>query len=196
MLMREGHKVALLIVAALAALAAIPAGVIVVAPAGQDDQSDTREYVGRPAPRLDPGLAIGLRSPLAVKGSPALLLFFWAHWCPECKAESATLARLLDKYRARGLTIVAPTKRYGWVQAGRPAAPDKEVRHIAEVRDTYFRFLQGVPVPVADSNHIAYGVDAIPTHVLIDRQGIIRLYQSGRMTEADLDAAIVNILER
>jgi peroxiredoxin len=167
---------------------------------GVDDFAATRQFVartvGRPAPRLDPGLPIGLRSRLAVNGSPALLLFFWAHWCPECMAESATLARLLDKYRARGLTIVAPTKRYGYVQAGRPAAPDKELRHIAGVRDTYFRFLQRVPVPMADSNHIAHGVDAIPTKVLIDRQGIIRLYQPGRITEADLDAAIVNILER
>jgi hypothetical protein len=31
-------------------------------------------------------------------------------------------------------------------------------------------------------------------HVLVDRQGVIRLYQPGRMTEEELEAAIKKLL--
>ena len=152
--------------------------------------------MGRAAPRIEPGLIIGPRSPLSASGSSALLVFFWAHWCPQCKAESPTIAALVDKYRSRGLALVAPTRRYGYGEDGRPAAPDKELRYIARVRDSSYKFLQHVPVPIAESNHVAYGVDAVPTHVLIDRGGTVRFYNSGRLTEEELEAAIISVLQR
>jgi hypothetical protein len=101
---------------------------------------------------------------------------------------------LLDKYRSRGLAIVAPTRRYGYVDGGRPATPDRELRHIVQVRDTFYRFLQHQPVPVTDANHRAYGVSPVPTHVLVDAKGFVRLYRPGRMTEEELDAAIAAVL--
>ena len=106
------------------------------------------------------------------------------------------IGRLLQKYESRGLTIVAPTRRYGYVEAGRNAPPDKELRHLAAVRDTFYPFLKRAWVPVTDANHKAYGVAAIPMHVLIDRDGIVRLYRPGRIAEADLDAAIRELLDR
>lgn len=125
-----------------------------------------------------------------------MLLFFWAHWCPQCKAQSPIVAQIFDRYRSRGLTLVAPTRRYGYLDAGRPAAPDKELRHIVEVRDTYYKFLQHLPVPVAESNYDSFGVDAVPTEVVIDRSGIVRTYHVGRMTEQELQAAVLDAIER
>ena len=131
--------------------------------------------------------------PKEVKGK-VVLLFFWAHWCADCKAESPTIAKVLDKYRSQGLTVIAPTRRYGFVEAGRPAAPDKELRHLIEVRNTYYGFLRDEPVPVSAANYEQYGVASIPMYVLIDRQGIIRFYHAGRMTEDELEAAIRQLL--
>ena len=74
-------------------------------------------------------------------------------------------------------------------------APDRELRYIAHVRDTYYPFLRQVPTPVTDANYKQYGVDSVPTHVLIDRKGIIRLYQPGRMTSEELTAAIQRLLD-
>jgi thiol-disulfide isomerase/thioredoxin len=150
---------------------------------------------GQRAPALEPGLSLGPRRP-GVKDSTRqpTLLFFWAHWCQECKAESPILSKLIEKYRPQGLTIVAPTRRYGYVEAGRPATPDKELRYIAQVRDTFYRFLQHEPVPVTDANHRQYGVSAVPMHVLIDRKGIVRLYRPGLMPEPELEAAILETL--
>ena len=150
---------------------------------------------GQPAPRIEGRLHIGPRVPSLdeLKGQ-VVLVFFWAHWCVECRAESPMLAKLVDKYRSQGLAIVAPTQQYGYVEGGRPAPPDRELRYIIQIRDTHYSFLRDIPVPIGEANHKAYGADAIPLHVLIDRQGIVRLYHAGRMTEEDLETAIRKLL--
>jgi peroxiredoxin len=156
---------------------------------------DRMSLEGRPAPRLETRLRVGPRAPsMADLKGKVVLLFFWAHWCVECKAESPTVGKLLDKYRSQGVAIVAPTVRYGYVEGGRPAPPDKELRYIIHVRDTRYGFLRKEPVPVSEANYKEYGVTTVPMHVLVDQQGVIRLYQPGRMTEEELDAAIKKLL--
>jgi thiol-disulfide isomerase/thioredoxin len=143
---------------------------------------NTAEHLGPVVPTFD-----------QLKGK-VVLLFFWAHWCPDCKAESPIIARLLDKYRSQGLAIVAPTQRFGYIVSGTPAPPDEELRHIIEVRDAYYPFLRDQPVPLSETNHKEYGVSSTPTLVLLDRQGIVRVYNPGTMSEAALDAAIRRLL--
>jgi thiol-disulfide isomerase/thioredoxin len=151
---------------------------------------------GSTAPPLDAGVSAGKRLPRPSDGvRQPQLLFFWAHWCQDCKAESPMVAKIAEKYSARGLTIVAPTRRYGYVENGRSAAPDKELRHIIQVRDTHYAFLKHAAVPVTDANFKAYGIAAVPMHVLIDETGTVRLYHPGRMNEAELEAAILGVLE-
>jgi thiol-disulfide isomerase/thioredoxin len=143
---------------------------------------NTAEHLGPVVPTFD-----------QLKGK-VVLLFFWAHWCPDCKAESPIIARLLEKYSSQGLAIVAPTQRFGYIVSGTPAPPDEELRHIIEVRDTYYPYLRDQPVPLSEANHKEYGVSSTPTLVLLDRQGIVRVYNPGTMSEAALDAAIRQLL--
>ena len=167
------------------------------APFCQRIEADIRLFSleGHPAPHLQTGVAIGARVPTMKElDGKVVLLFFWAHWCADCKAESAMVAALLDKYRAQGLVLVAPTQRYGYVAEGRPASPDRELRYIVQVRDTSYAFMRKESVPLTDANYKQYGVASIPMHVLIDRTGIIRLYQPGRITPEELDQAIRKLL--
>ena len=62
------------------------------------------------------------------------------------------------------------------------------------VRDKYYPFLAGVPVPVSAANHQRYGVSSTPTLVILDRQGIVRLYHPGQMTEDELEAQLRPLL--
>ncbi len=154
---------------------------------------------GHPAPALE--LTESLGAPLTGATATALegkvvILFFWAHWCPDCKAESPILAKLYAKYQAQGLAIVAPTQRFGYVAGGAPASPDEELRYMREVRDRNYAFLADLPAPISVTNHERYGVSSTPTVVLLDRQGIVRLYHPGQLTEAELEARLRPLLER
>jgi thiol-disulfide isomerase/thioredoxin len=152
---------------------------------------------GHAAPALDLAESIGPRPPTAreLKGK-VVVLFFWAHWCSDCKIEGPILAKLYARYQAAGLAIVAPTQRFGYVAGGAPATPDEELRYMETVRDKYYPFLAGVPVPVSVANHQRYGVSSTPTVVLLDRQGIVRLYHPGSLTEDELEAQIRPLLRR
>ena len=146
---------------------------------------------GHPAPPLDISESIGPSpSSLDRLRGRVVVLFFWAHWCPDCKIEGPILAKVFAKYRKQGLAVVAPTQRYGYVESGTSASPDEELRHIVAVRDKYYGFLVDVPVPLSEANPRIYGVSSTPTLVIVDRQGIVRLYHPGRMTESELGNAI------
>jgi thiol-disulfide isomerase/thioredoxin len=150
---------------------------------------------GQPAPALDRSEFIGPTPPSAqdLKGK-VVLLFFWAHWCGDCKWQSPILAKLLDKYQPQGFTIVAPTQRYGYVARGASATPDEELKYIIQIRDELYPFLKTLPVLTTAANHDRYGVSTTPTIVIVDRQGAVRLYHPGQMTEADLDAQLRPLL--
>ena len=148
---------------------------------------------GKPAPPLDLSAAqwLGARPPslVSLRGHP-ILLFFWAHWCGDCKAEVAVIANLQHTFATQGLLVIAPTRLYGYVAGGEEAPADKEKHYIEEVRNRYYAALPNAPVPLSAANFIAYGASTTPTLVLIDRAGVVRYYHPGAAGEADLSAKI------
>jgi thiol-disulfide isomerase/thioredoxin len=119
-----------------------------------------------------------------------VLVFFWAHWCPDCKQEYAILTQIEKEYAAQHLAIVAPTQRYGYTARGEEAGPVEELKYIDEVRHKFYPDLLNIPAPISEENFKNYGASTTPTLVLIDRQGIVRLYHPGAMTLEELRAAL------
>jgi thiol-disulfide isomerase/thioredoxin len=151
---------------------------------------------GQPAPALDLSEYLGPAPPtLASLKGKVVLLFFWAHWCGDCKQQGPILAALADKYRSRGLVVFAPTQRFGYVAGGQEAPADAELRYIDQVRQQFYPVLAGQPVPVSEANHLRYGVSTTPTLVLVDRDGVIRLYNPGRLTMEQLEPKVTALLD-
>jgi thiol-disulfide isomerase/thioredoxin len=146
---------------------------------------------GRPAPALEETEFLGSKPmPLATLRGKPVLLFFWAHWCPDCKQEEHILAQIAQEYGPKGLVMVAPTQRYGYAANGEDATPAAELKYIEQIRHQYYADLLAVPAPVSEANFRNYGASTTPTLVLIDQRGIVRLYHPGAMTIDELRAAL------
>jgi thiol-disulfide isomerase/thioredoxin len=140
---------------------------------------------GKPAPELDP----------KYRGNP-VLLFLWAHWCGDCKAQAPIIARLREKYEPRGLQVVAPTRRYDYVPKVDKPSAGQEDQEIERVWKESYAGLGGAPHPISEDMMLQYGVSSTPTLVLIDRQGTVRMYRPARMTETELSRRIEVLLAR
>lgn len=151
---------------------------------------------GKPALALERSEWIGnvQPPPLSQLKGKVVVLFFWAHWCPDCKTQGPVLQKLYEKYRDRGLTIVAPTMRFGYVAGRKAAPPDEELRYIVQVRDQFYPWMADVATPVSVANHQRYGVSTTPTLAIVDRAGIIRTYNPGRLTEEELETRLTPLI--
>ena len=151
--------------------------------------------VGQPAPPLAESSYIGPKPvPLSALRGKVVLMFFWAHWCLDCRAEVPILAAIHADFVLRGLVLYGPTRYYGYTASSDHVSPAAELKYIAQVRSTFYQPLQDVPMPVNNANFAEYGASTTPTIVLIDRKGIVRLYHPGAMTEAELRAAIQSVI--
>jgi len=94
-----------------------------------------------------------------------VLLGFWASWCPPCRREMPALQKLHQAFKNRGLEIVS-------------VSIDTTRSEVAEFATT-----EGLTFPILlDLDHVVaqrYRVRGIPTHYLLDRQGVIRVRAVG-----------------
>jgi thiol-disulfide isomerase/thioredoxin len=134
---------------------------------------------GKPAPEI-PGM------PLA-KGKPGLL-FFWAHWCGDCKSTAPVISTLMKEHP--DLQVYGPTQLYGVVAGGVDAPPEKEKAYIRRVAQEFYPFLNASRVVINNDAFTGYGASTTPTLVLVDKGGIVRLYHPGKMSIEELRPAV------
>lgn len=147
--------------------------------------------VGRPAPALQATQYLGVKPPTlaSLRGSP-VLLFFWAHWCGDCKAEVPIIARLRQEFAPSGLVVIGPTQFYGYAAQGNDATPAQERAYIDSVRQRYYASLPDMPVPLSQQNFNTYGASTTPTLVVLNRAGQVATYHPGAMRYEELRAAV------
>ena len=112
-----------------------------------------------------------------------VLVNFWATWCGPCRQEMPHLNKLYDKYRASGFMLLGVNV-------------DEDTRNAAAVADKL-----GVRFPVlpdADKRvSKQYDLSAMPSTVLIDRDGRVRHVHRGYQTgyETTYDRQIRELLK-
>jgi thiol-disulfide isomerase/thioredoxin len=149
---------------------------------------------GKPAPALKDEQSLGAKLPAEaeLKGSP-VLLFFWAHWCADCKAEAPIITQLRSEFAAKGLKVIGPTRLYGYTAQVEHAAPAAELSYIDAVRHRFYSGLLDMPVPISKYNFDTYGASTTPTLVLLDRAGKVAWYHPGAVPYAELRGEIEKV---
>lgn len=146
--------------------------------------------VGSPAPEIVVEDFLGPHpvTLAELRGKPAVL-FLWDKSCGDCRAQSATLAKIQSRYAEKGLQTVALT-RYHEEAPDRPA----EKARVDSVWKADYKDVGEVPIVFSTASMVRYGGSSTPTFVFVDRAGTVRGYTPTRLTEAEFDRALEPIL--
>ena len=114
-----------------------------------------------------------------LRGHP-VLLDFWATWCGPCQAEAPVVNRIAERYREQGLAVVGVDTSD---EKGN-AAPFASRHHL-----TY-------PIAYDEGQRAAsaYGVENLPTLVVISKTGKVMAVRTGMTSDDELDALIKRAL--
>ncbi|MSU34231.1 MAG: TlpA family protein disulfide reductase [Pedosphaera sp.] len=127
--------------------------------------------------------SFGLEGTLPDLKGKTVLIDFWASWCGPCKKSFPSLAKLHEKYSAKGFLILAVS--------------------VDEEKEDMDKFLEKNPVPfpvVRDpKSQLAekLGIDVMPTSILVGADGKIRMVHRGfegestrKQYQTDIEAAL------
>ena len=123
----------------------------------------------------------GTWRPSSAKGK-VVLIDFWATFCKPCKASFPKLQELHAKHAAEGLVIIG-------------IAEDDEPKQVvpAFVKETGATFLIGID-PDQKAAAPPFLVTAMPTELIIDRNGIVRHRHEG-MKDGEIDEIVKQVEE-
>jgi len=153
-------------------------GVVVAlnAPSGESTVSETNAVpaprISSPAPEITFTYLSSATGRLSDYRGKAVVLNFWATWCPPCRAEMPDLQAVYDTYKDKGLVILA-IDAFQTEGAGRQGVE-------GFVRQYGLTFPVGLDITgVANQTYRVY---SLPTSVFIDRKGMIRDIVPGGMS--------------
>jgi len=122
----------------------------------------------------------GARHKLSDYAGQAILLNFWATWCPHCRSEMPTFQEVYAARAGEGVVIIAIS--------------------VGEMADTVAQFAQegGLTFPVLldPTGEVGslYQVSGIPASFFVDRTGAIRGQHVGAITDAAALDQVVDAL--
>ena len=148
------------------------------------------ELVGQPAPAWEVEGHLGEPPPslASLRGKP-VVVFLWAEWCADCRAQAASLARVLRRHAADSVRCVALTR---WYNAD--SLRSRETARVDSVWSADYATVGPIPRVFSTASMRRYGGSSTPTFVFVDRKGVVRGYTPTRLTEDELEKHVAAIL--
>ena len=121
----------------------------------------------------------------------AVVLNFWATWCPPCRREMPLLDAIQKQYKSRGLSVVG-------IDVGEDA--DVVRRYIASIGVAYPIWVDApnrqAGVDSTQRLHGRFGGVGLPTTIFIDPEGRVRGRRLGELNRAVLQIQAEELLDR
>jgi peroxiredoxin len=112
-----------------------------------------------------------------------VLLNFWATWCAPCKIEITWFMQFETKYKDRGFAVLGVSyDSQGWEDV-RPYLAENKINYMILAGDT-----PSMPEPYKS-------IEALPTTLLIDRDGRIAVRHGGLVSKNTYEGGIKELLE-
>lgn len=111
----------------------------------------------------------------------AVLINFWATWCPPCRAEMPAIQQVYERYRSQSFTVLAVDMQ----------ETDAQVAAFVDEMGLTFPVLMDRAGNVADR----YQVKALPATFFVNRDGVIQnVTLGGPMTPGFVESQVMNLL--
>jgi peroxiredoxin len=111
----------------------------------------------------------------------AVVLNFWATWCPPCKIEIPWFEDLQNRYGEQGLEVVG---------VALDDSSDKDIADFAKEMKMNYPVLLGKE----ETSDLYGGVEALPTTFYIDRNGKIVTSVPGLIDRKEIEENIIKVL--
>ena len=109
-----------------------------------------------------------------------IVVRFWVDWCKSCAIEMPMIDAAYNKYKDRGLVVIA-------VNVGQP-------KDVAEAFVTKLKLSYPVVLDTDSSIAKKYGVKAVPFTFIVDRKGIIKKRIFGEAGSETMEKIIQDLL--
>jgi len=136
----------------------------------------------RAAPPVEFQTALGERISLPALRGRVVLVSFWGEACPACERQMPAIVQMQQQWLAQGLVTIAV------------ATPELPVRKVLEFASRHALPHAGGVDPTREIAHQLGPIQVLPTHVVIDRQGMIVQRLEGDVPTARLEGRISEAL--
>lgn len=110
-----------------------------------------------------------------------IVLNFWATWCPPCRAEIPSFVEVYNQYKNKGVQFVG-------------VSVDTDLEYLSQFVEEYDINYPILVDGTLDNVSSKWGISAIPTTFILDKDGEILFKNIGMMVESQLIEAIEKFL--